>query len=110
MSKQSWWKQSGVERRDARATKDTPETTTQGRKGKGKRPWVVEYRLPKRDPARAHLWSMWTRDGEWHKWYGRRHATQRDALTAMNSEKSKWARANRDTDGIEWRVRNTEEE
>ena len=100
MSKQSWWKQSGVARRDLRASKDTPETTTQGRKGKSKRPWVVEYRFPERRTPE---------NGEWHKWYGRRHATQRDALMSMNSEKSKWARANRDTDGIEWRVRNTEE-
>lgn len=105
MSKNSWWKQSGVARRDERASKDTPETSTKGRRGKEKRPWIVEYRLPKREEPFFSF--MWKYDGEWHM-FGGRYETARAASYAMVSDRRK--HHNDRTEGMEWRIRNTEEQ
>jgi hypothetical protein len=110
MSKNSWWKQSGVERRDERASKDTPEASSKGKRSPKKKPWVVEFMLPKRDVDVNH-WTPWKYDGEWHNYTYRRYATQKDALKAMNAESSKVGRSwhFQDLSGISWRIRNTEE-
>lgn len=109
MSK-DWWNRHAVGRRDERASKDTPETPTSIRVKKArKRSWVLEYRLPKQvQSEHAWMWSMWKRDGEWHK-YGSRYVDDRAASNAMTREKSKWERDHfQRVIGIEWRIRNTE--
>lgn len=102
MRKNSWWKQSGVARRDERASKDTPETSSKGKRGGKSRPWIVEYRLPKSDANSF----MWKHDGEWHTFW-RRYADAKSASQAMDNNKRKYATDR--TVGMEWRIRNTEE-
>lgn len=109
MSKNSWWKQSGVARRDERAAKDTPEVSSKGKRSPKSKPWILEYRLPK-GAFRENVWFMFKPDGEWHNYAHRRFAKQQDALKSMEQEKKKgwhlrWERYK----DLEWRIRNTEE-